>query len=161
MKTLIPALFTAVLLSGGMAMTTGVAAEQGMMGMHGKGMQGMHGKGMGHGGGAHSWKSTLSDDQQKQYAKIKLDFKKKVLPIKAKIKQAKIEKALLMTTDKPDQKAINKKIDEILKLKGQKMRLKTEYKLNVRKILNEEQRVQFDLYLLKKASHGKRGKRHH
>lgn len=155
MKSVFPVIVAASLALSGMGLAGNSQAAQGMMGMHGKDM---HAK---HHASSHNWKSTLSDEQQAQYAKLKLAFKKQVLPVKAKLKQARIDKALLMTADSPNQKEINKKIDEILKLKGEKMRLKTEYKLNVRKMLNAEQRVAFDLYLLKKASHGKRCKHHH
>jgi len=59
----------------------------------------------------------------------------------------------------PDQKAINKQIDKIVKLKAEKMRLKAAHKVEVRKVLNDDQRVQFDMKILKSAYHGKQG--HH
>jgi len=146
---LLTTLFSTILVAGSLALTMpAMADEHGMM--HGKDSTryGMH-----HGYG--NWKATLTDAQQQQVSKLKLDYKKKVLPIKARIKQAKIELALLMTADKPNQKAIDKKIDEILKLKGEKMRAKANHKIEVRKVLNETQRVAFDLHVLKKASRGK------
>ena len=128
---------------------------------HGKNMGMMHhGRGMDmtHYGG--SWKASLTDEQIKQIAKLKLDYKKKKYPLKTKMKQAKIELALLMTSDKPSQKAISKKIDQLVKLKSQKLHLKANHKIAVRKLLNEDQRVKFDMKILKRAYHGKKSSRY-
>lgn len=111
-----------------------------------------------------SWKDTLSQEQRQQVARLKLDFKTLALPNKAKIKQARIELALLVTADKADSVAIDKKIDEILKLKGEIIRAKAKLRVEIRKVLNEAQRVKFDLNVLKKASRGKKwshSKGHH
>jgi Spy/CpxP family protein refolding chaperone len=150
---LLTTLLSSALVTGSLFFVTPVtASEHGMM--HGK--SGHHGMS----DGRHGWKATLTEAQQQQLSKIKLDYKKKVLPIKAKIKQAKIDLALLITTDKPDQKAIDKKIDEISKLKAEKMRAKAQKRVAVRKILDDKQRVMFDLHVLKKASKGKKGCKH-
>lgn len=152
MKSLPTLLIMAALAGGGLALTTtAVAAQHGGHGMHMKGM----GSGMHQGG----WRATLSDDQIKQIDKLKLEHKKKTYPLNTGIKQARVELAMLITSDKPDQKAINSKIDEIVKLKAEKMRLKASHKVAVRKVLNEDQRVLFDMHVLKKAYHGKSG--HH
>lgn len=154
MKYLTTTLLVTALTGASMAIAIPVmAAEHGKQGMHR-----MHDKGCGMHRGS-SWKSTLTAQQMKQVSKLKLSYKKKVYPIKTKIKQAKVELALLMTADKPSQKNIDKKIDEILKLKGKKMHQKAKHKIEVRKVLNEDQRVQFDMKILKKAYHGKKGYR--
>lgn len=148
MKHLTTAVLLTALAAIGLGVMTPVLADQ-----HGR--QGM-GMGMGmmqQGGG---WKTSLSEKQQIQVSKLKLDYKKKKYPLKTKIKQLKVELALLMTTDKPNQKAINNKIDQIVKLKAQKMRLRANHKIAVRKVLNEQQRVKFDMKILKKAYHGKK-----
>jgi Spy/CpxP family protein refolding chaperone len=159
MKHLIAAVLSTALLGTGIGLTGPALADE--HGMHGMGE--MHGKGHGmyshHGGGG--WKASLTDEQSKQIDKLRLDYKQKAYLLKARIKQAKIELAMLITTDSPKQKDIDKKIDEILKLKGEKMRLKAAHKISVRKLLTEEQRVQFDLHVLNKAYDGKQGKGHH
>ena len=158
MKTLIAAVLSTALIGSGMGMTgSALADEHGMGGMHGSG----HGMYSHHGGGG--WKATLSDEQSKQIDKLRLEYKQKTYPIKAKIQAAKIELAMLMMADAPKQKDIDKKIDEIIKLKGEKMRLKVAHKISIRKLLSEEQRVQFDLHLLNKAYGygGKKGHGHH
>lgn len=138
MKTLSTALIAGTLVVFSLGMVSPALAE--------------HGKGMHHGGG---WKASLTDEQHTKIARLKLDYKKKKYPIKAKLKQAKIEFALLITADKPNQGAINKKIEQIAKLKKEKMRLKANHKIAVRKLLDENQRVEFDMKILRKAYHGK------
>ena len=142
MKTLITTLFITLAVIGLDAITPALAD-------HGKSMH----MGMRHDGG---WKARLTDEQSTKISKLKLDYKKKKYPLKARMKQAKIELALLMTSDKPSPKAINKKIDQIVKLKKEKLQLKANHKIAVRKILNDEQRVKFDMKILKKAYHGKK-----
>ena len=63
----------------------------------------------------------------------------------------------VITSDNPKQDQINQKIDQIVKLKAEKMRLKAAHKIQVRSVLNEDQRVQFDMMMLKKAYKGKKG----
>jgi len=145
MKALSTLILTIVLSTAGIGLAPTAYAQQ-----HG-GMGPMHKMHKGAGG----WKASLTTEQQNQLAKLKLDFKKKKYPLMAQMKQVKVELALLITADSPDQKVINKKIDNIVDLKSQKMRLKAKHKIAVRKLLNEEQRVKFDMKILKKAFHGK------
>lgn len=142
MKSLKHILLITTLISGGLFLISPVMADD-----HGR-----HGQ-MG-------WKASLTESQTKQLASLKLNYKKKVYPLKLKLKQAKLELATLIATDKPSQKGIDKKIGEIIKLKTEKMRLKVAHKIAVRKILNNDQQVQFDLKLMKKAFHGKKGGHH-
>jgi len=90
MKYLINALLITALGLGGMGLMTPAMAQEG------QGMRPMQGMGMGMGmkhGRQHgpSWKDTLSDSQKKQIAKLKLEYKKQVYPVKAKVKQAKTD----------------------------------------------------------------------
>lgn len=158
MKYTIMMLLATALVCGGINPVPAAFADQHRKHSGEHHMMGHHGKGH---GSSHHWKATLSDEQIKNINKLKLDYKKKKYPIKAKLKQAKVELAILMTADSPKQKDIDKKIDQILKLKGEKMRLKAGFKISMRKVLNDEQRVMFDMHLLKKAYHGKKHKRRH
>ncbi len=151
MKIFSTVVLISALASGGFGLVAPVAvADHGKQSMHM-----MHGKGH---GGHHDrcWKATLSDEQKSKVAKLKLDFKKKKLPIKSRLRQAKVDLALLIISDSPDQNEIGKKIDEIAKLKAEKMRLKADFKIKLRNELNDEQRVLFDTKMLKKAYHGKK-----
>lgn len=153
MKHLSAVVLFTTLAAGGLGITQNALAEgQGM------GMSPMHGKQyhMGHGGSG-CWRASLTDEQRKKLDPLRLEYKKKVYPLKAKLKQAKVELALLIGSDNPKQKDIDKKIDEIAKLKAEKMRLKATHKIAVRKLLTEEQKAKFDMKLLKKAYAGKGG----
>jgi len=117
--------------------------------------EGMYGARQGFG---HSWKASLTGEQRKKVDKLRLTYKRTKYLLKAKLKQAKIEFALLVTTDSPKKSAINSKIDQIVKLKKEKLHLKANHKISIRKLLTEEQRVQFDLAVLKRMAKGKHGR---
>ena len=149
MKYLTIAIILTILTAG--AVMTAVSAEEYTM----PGMRGMH---MMHGYG--TGKSSLTNDQSKQISKLKLEHKKKIYPLKTKLQQTRFELALLMMDNNPNQKSIDKKIAQIVKLKSEKIRLKVRHKIDVRKVLSDEQRVHFDLKLLKKSSFNK-SRMHH
>lgn len=158
-----------ILLIGGLGITTNSMAESEDRTGYGRHHM-VHGEQMGNGrhhspddmhhrgrsGKGGEWKRDLSDNQRKEVDKLKLTYKKQKYLLKSKIKQAKVELALLVTVDSPDQSAINKKIDQISTLKSEKLHLKTDHKIQVRKILTPEQRVKFDMAVLKKAYKGRK-----
>ncbi len=126
-----------------------------MSGMHeGKGQHREMGSEKGMHGGA-CWMESLTDEQKAKAAKMRLEYKKAKSLLKAQIKVKKVELVTLVTEDNPDQPAIDKKIDEILALKKQKMQKKYAYKIALRNMLSPEHRVSFDMSLLKKTVHGK------
>jgi len=139
----------------------------------GHGMKHHGGKGMQSGGGRHggghgphifgtSWKDSLTKEQALQIDKLHLKKQKEGSVIKAKLKVAKMEMAILLVEDKPDQSKIDKKVKEILELKSKKMKLKNAHVIDMRKLLTEEQRVSFDIKVLSKAKSKHKGghKRH-
>ena len=82
-------------------------------------------------------------------------------PLKAQAKAIKADLAVLAVADEPDSAAINAKIDELLALKRTMMINKYEYVAAQRKLLTPEQRVSFDMTVIKRSKHGKKGKGHH
>ncbi len=127
------------------------------MGAGGHGSKSHHEE-MGHGKGMHGpscWMETMTEEQKAKAAKMRLEFKKVKYLLKAQMKVKKVELATLVTQDSPDQNAIDKKIEEILKLKREKMQKKYALKVAMRNMLTPEQRVSFDMHMLKKAYHGK------
>jgi Spy/CpxP family protein refolding chaperone len=86
----------------------------------------------------------LTEEQQAQIEKSKLNLDKEILPLSAdlNVKQAELDKLLL--ADKPDKKAVYKKIDEIEAVKTQIKKMKVGHKLEVRALLTPDQRVAFD-----------------
>lgn len=145
-------LITALSISGLGLSTTALAAGEGMPG----GMHELHGR------EHHSncWRASLSDEQAKKIDALRLGYMQKTTPLKTRIKQARIDLALLISTDEPEDRLIEKKIDEIVKLKAEKMRFKTDHQIAVRKLLTAEQRVNFDIKLLKKANREHKGYAH-
>ena len=143
---LIPAFFVALLV--GLSISTPTMAD--------------HGAGKGEGSGHHkaAWKESLTKKQWDLLKKKKVAFLKKKYPAKARMKTIKIDLAVLSTADKPDQKAIDAKIDELLALKRNLLKAKYAHIISVRKELSPEQQVLFDKYRLKKAKR-KKCRRHH
>lgn len=111
-------------------------------------MGGMQGKmGMG-------WMSTLTHEQRMRLNQMHLELKKTLLPLKAAKAAKKAELSLLLTQDKPDRKAIHRKIQEIAALKQKMMEKKMAHKLEVREMLTPDQRRLFDMHLLRNAERG-------
>lgn len=122
--------------------------------MMGGGMgQGMRG-GMGHVFGDH-WKSALTGEQKLAIDRMHRDLKKELSVLEARIRLEKVELAALLTEDEPDRKAIDEKIEKIAELKKEEMRKKYNHKLEMRAALTPEQRVSFDMDLMRKAGRGK------
>ena len=165
MKTLTTFILGILITAGGISIPLIVAAEPSPGWEHGRMHEGrmmhdagkMDGYGAKHGFG-HSWKASLTDEQRKKVDKLRLSYKRDKYLLKAKYKQAKIEFALLITKDLPSKSAINKKIDQITKLKKEKFQLKANHKIDVRKVLSDDQRVKFDLAVLKRMAKGNHGK---
>lgn len=154
-----------IFLVSGFAFTINAFAEPQHPGRYMDHHMGIHGDWPGHGFSGYcnddnNWKNDLSDNQQKEIEKARLAYLKKKDLIKAKLKQAKVEFATLLTSDSPSQDAINKKIDEIAKLNSQKLRTKADYKIQIRKALNADQRVKFDMSLMNHATRDKKGYGH-
>ena len=148
------------------------ACRQGK-GMRGSGHAGMHHKGMHsggrgkHGGGqgkAHdgphlfgaSWTKTLTVEQKLDLDKLHLAFARTKAPLKASVKALKAELAVQMTTEQPDKEALNSRLDELLRLKGEMLRAKYAYVAAQRQVLTPEQRVSFDMMVIHKAMHNKK-----
>ena len=78
-----------------------------------------------------------------------------MLPIDNQIREKKAHLNTLRTADKPDMNQINSTVEEIGKLKIEKAKIHEASHQEIRKVLTDEQRLQFD----KKGGHY--GKKHH
>lgn len=152
----------AILMLGAVSMPASVGADSHHAGAgrhHGmsKGGQGMQGRHRHHGAhhGSHmfgpSWKQTLTEDQIRKINQLHADLAKIKAPLKTRLTLAKTELAVLTTKDEPDAGAIDKKIREILDLKGRILREHSEHVIEMRTTLTPEQRASFDMHVLKKA----------
>ncbi|MFO7603968.1 MAG: periplasmic heavy metal sensor [Gammaproteobacteria bacterium] len=146
MKYLNTAVIITALAVGGLGMSTvSLASEQDRHQSH---------------GGA-CWRSSLTEEQSVKIDPLHTEYKKQTAPLKAKMHQAKVDLALLMTADNPKLGDIDKKIDELARLKAEKMRLMARHKIEVRKLLTAEQRSSFDRKILSKAERRKQHYGHH
>ncbi len=87
----------------------------------------------------------LNDQQKEQMDKEMLNHQKQMMVLRNQVKEKKARYNSLMVADKADMKAINQVIDELGALKIQMMKQRAQHIQNIRGMLNEEQRLKFDL----------------
>lgn len=101
----------------------------------------------------------LSDDQKAQIEKMQLDHRKKAASYKLDIEEKRIELKRLTLADNVDQKALDKKIDEIFALKATMVKEGVSFHNSVRSVLTDDQKAKFDARKGTIMGEGK-GKRH-
>ncbi|MGC8896905.1 MAG: Spy/CpxP family protein refolding chaperone [Bacteroidota bacterium] len=84
-------------------------------------------------------KLNLTDEQKKEIEKLRFDFQKQQVAQQAKIHTAQIELRELLSEDNPDRAAIQKKVDEIARLRVQSAMDRFDHWQAVKKILTPEQ----------------------
>ena len=104
------------------------------------------------------WMHTLSDEQKLAVDKMHLEVAKVEKLLRAQMKTTKMELNLLAVTDSPDMDAINKKIDEIAALKTKIMRNRFAHIVEMREALTPQQRISYDMAVLKRDDRKKGGK---
>ena len=77
-----------------------------------------------------------------------LQLKKETSALKATKALRKVELNILITSDNPDMTAIETKIEELVNVKKQIMMKKYSHKVKMRAMLNEDQRISFDMGIL-------------
>ncbi len=96
----------------------------------------------------------LTKDQQKQIDELKTALIKDRISFKNQIEEKKAHLKTLAMADQADMNAINKTVDELYALKAEFAKKKEAHIQAVRKILNDEQRLYFDLKHSKMGGHG-------
>jgi Spy/CpxP family protein refolding chaperone len=94
-------------------------------------------------------KLNLTEDQQKQIDKSKLEMEKAILPLETQLEVKEAELKSLLIADNPNTAAINAKLDEIGAARTQIQKKRVAHELDVRKLLTPEQRIDFDKRVLK------------
>jgi Spy/CpxP family protein refolding chaperone len=117
---------------------------------------GMHHAMGGRFGGIYCWKRTLTDKQRQALRKMKLAYKRQKYLLKAQMREARVQLAILITSNKPGNSAIDRKIADISKIKAKIIRLKVNKLIKIRRMLTPDQRLSFDMKVLKKAYQGKK-----
>lgn len=114
-------------------------------GMHeqGPGREGMHGSKM---SGHKGMIPGLSEEQQEQIKTLRTEHMKAVQPLRNQLGEKKARLRTLTTADKVNMTDVNKIIDDIGKMQTQMMKLKEQHRQEIRKLLNDEQRVMFDVH---------------
>ncbi len=156
-----------------------MVAQAGHGGHHGQGQRYGHGKQQGHhrcgmhgaDGGQHGrgkgglfkadWTTTLNDDQKARLDALRVAYVKDKMPMKARAQSIKTELAVLSLQEKADTATISTKLDELLLVKRAMMLRKYEYISSQRAVLDEDQRVSFDMDVMKRAGHRQKGKGRH
>lgn len=110
---------------------------------------------------AESWRKTLTEEQKMQLDRLKVAHVKARWPDKARAKALKMQLAALSVQDLPDSARIDETIKELLDVKRAMLMRRHQYITAKRAILTPEQRISFDMDVMKRAKHGKRGKKRH
>ncbi len=87
----------------------------------------------------------LTEQQRKQIKKIKTETKKFILPVRNEIGEKEARLQTITTVKKVDMKKINKVLEEISALKLKIVMKKEESRQEIRALLNDDQRVDFDM----------------
>ena len=96
----------------------------------------------------------LSIEQMNQMKKLRLEHQKEMLPIQTKIKTARLEMETLKL-DQADQNSVEKKIEDIGKLKIELQKKRYAHHQAVREILTDEQKAIFDSLPKKMGRHSR------
>lgn len=88
----------------------------------------------------------LSEEQQGQIKALRTEHMKAMQPLHNQLGEKKARLQTLTTADKVNMAEVNKVIDEIGKLQTQLMKLKEQHRQEIRKLLNDEQRIMFDAH---------------
>ena len=82
----------------------------------------------------------LTAEQRKSMKDLRIAMNKEVRKNSNLLREKKARLITLQGEDKPDQKAINSTIDEIVVLQGKNMKARADFQLKVKAMLNDEQR---------------------
>jgi len=99
----------------------------------------------------------LTAQQQESITKLRFELKAELLQINNQLTEKRAQLKSLQQVDKPSNKAINSKIDEITDLQNNKMKMIAQNQIKVRENLTAEQRLQYDLRINNRKRGSKRG----
>ncbi len=86
----------------------------------------------------------LTEEQKQKIEELRASFLKEVQPLRSQLRSERFALLSLLAADKPDQKAINAKIDALAKLRADIQKKEVAHRLQVRGLLTEEQKAAFD-----------------
>lgn len=99
------------------------------------------------------WAKTISDEQKISFDKMHLEVAQFEAVHRAKMKMLKAELGVLTAKQSHNKTAIYAKIDEILAVKKDILRNRFDHIVEMRDELNEQQRISYDMGILKRGKH--------
>ena len=121
--------------------TTPSTGENGFMGKRGDGFHRGH-KGAHHG----MMLNSLSDEQKEQIKQLRVEMMKNSIPVKNELNEKRARLRTLTTGNKVDVKGAEKVLADIEELKTKQAKQQVRVRVEIRKLLNDEQRVMFDAH---------------
>lgn len=104
--------------------------------------------------------SNLDATQKAKIKELSLQLKKELLPLKNVLDEKRARLKTQESAEKTDLASIHATIDEIHVLQAKMMKLRATNKQEIRKILTQEQRIEYDLGSDRKGKRGERHNRH-
>lgn len=89
---------------------------------------------------------NLTKEQETKMQELHKNLMKTMLPLKNELAEKQARLNTLSSAEKADMKAINACIEEIMAIKTKMMKAKMQFHQDVRALLTEEQRLQFDMH---------------
>lgn len=102
---------------------------------------------------------NLTDAQKEQMKLLRLEHAKATKSDQQTLKLKMVELSNLVANDDPENKEVNKLTDEIGSLRTSLFKAQIAHRIEVRSILDEEQKIKFDKTKLRRGPEGKEGKR--
>ncbi len=93
----------------------------------------------------------LTQEQQTQVQKLRLDLQKELIPLRSEIRKLRGELKLVMTADNFDQGQMEKLVNKMSDLRAQIQKKRMLHHRAVRSLLTDEQKQKFDLHFLSRA----------
>ncbi len=87
---------------------------------------------------------NLTDEQKAQVKKIREDGYKVSKPLHDELRELKARQQTLITANNPDMNTINSNIDKMSVLQNRLAKIRTQHRQEIRSLLTNEQRMQFD-----------------
>jgi Spy/CpxP family protein refolding chaperone len=106
-------------------------------------------------------KLNLTEQQKKDFEKIRADMEKKLIMQRANIQTAEVELEQLYKADSPDKTAIEKKLKEIANLEVQLRMLRIDSWFDINKLLTPEQQKTWKKALESRSAMGHRMMKDH
>ena len=90
----------------------------------------------------------LDEEQEQKIEDLRVEHMKKMLPLRNEMQEKKARLHTMMTSEEVDMDAIDQQIDEIGELHVKMLKERTGHKQNVRALLNDEQRIIYDMHFM-------------